>query len=426
MGATPGNLPDDIGRRLDQIAAELAAEAKSGGSAAADRPHQPATGPGAGQAADQGADQGAGRPAGRAADRPAGLWSGSGLPFATQGGRPTERPWRRWRGHRVTARMRRRERPPGSDGPAARPATRPAGARRSPVATAVLVPVLVLVVLVGVGYALFRLHIESASAGTVGQPGLTQSDQPTSLVPAFTAADPFVGSPAESYADGSAGLTWPGPAAVGQFTAGQVLAAYQAVKQLLIAANLNKPTLEGAAPAAFAALLVPQQRAWFDQHLDHIGLTKAGKQRSSRSWVTSFAPGSASLVGSVIKVTGSMSAAAADFDARQVLQVRTDFLFVYPVQQPGEPDSRMRIVVRYIATVDFGNWDDAATGPLQPWISSQDGGVAGIRCGINDGFVHPYYPGGPPDSVQPSGRAYNPYNLRQPWPSATCAPTTGT
>jgi hypothetical protein len=290
----------------------------------------------------------------------------------------------------------------------------------------VLVPVLVLVVLAGVSFALYRLHSESANASTIAKRGSEPSEQSTTVLPAFTAADPFVGSPAESFADGGAGIAWPNPAAVGQFTAGQVAAAYQVVKQLLIAANLNTPTLEGAAPTAFASLLLPQQRAWFIQHLDHIGLTKAGKERSSRGWVTSFAPGAASLVGSVIKVQGSMTAAAADFDSRQVLQVRTDYLFVYPVQQPGEPATRMRIVVRYVATVDFAHWDDAATGPLQPWIASQDGGVAGIRCGINDGFVHPYYPGGPRDSVQPSGAPYDPYNLRQPWPSASCAPTTGT
>jgi hypothetical protein len=418
MGATPGDFPDDIGRRLEQIAAELADEARQ----------QPA--------------------------QPGQQWADSGIPVAT-GERtlaPRKGPWRRARDKRLAAELRKPVQPSSSTAlvprprasPAVRSSASPALASRPPASlsgaprdrsrqpggggrrmtAAVLVPLLAVAALVGVSYGLYRLHSESAGTSTPSLPSATPTEQSTSVLPVFSSTDPFAGSPAESFADGSDGITLPSPAAVGHFSSSQVAAAYLVVKQLLVAANLNQATLNGAAPTAFAALLLPQQRAWFNQHLDHTGLTKTGKERSTRGWVTSFAPGSTSLVGNVIKVHGSMTATSVRFDSQTVLQVRTDYLFVYPVQQPGQPTNRMRVVVRYIATVDFAHWTDTK-GPLQPWIISQNGGVAGIQCGINDGFVHPSYPGDQP-SVQPSGRAYNPYNQQQPWPSTACSPTTGT
>jgi hypothetical protein len=459
MGATPGDFPDDIGRRLEKIAAELAAEAKSGEPDRADRTPAPVAGSaepqapwGPRQPAEPGRQQPAEPDRPRQPAEPGRQWAGIGIPGATTGERalvPRKGPWRRARDKRIAAQLRKPVQSSSSTALAARPRASPAipakaspvlakanmsrspavasrqpGAGRRRATAAVLVPVLALAALVGVSYGLYRLHSESAGGSAPSRPGALPTEQPTTVLPAFSATDPFAGSPAESFADGSDGITWPSPAAIGQFSSGQVSAAYQVVRQLLIAANLNQATLNGAAPTAFAALLLPQQRAWFDQHLDHIGLTKTGKERSTRGWVTSFAPGSTALVGHVIKVQGSMSASSARFDSQAALQVRTDYLFVYPVQQPGQPTTRMRVVVRYIATVDFAHWTNKG-GPLQPWIISQDGGVAGIQCGINDGFVHPSYPG-QRGSVQPSGRAYDPYNQQQRWPSTACSPTTGT
>jgi hypothetical protein len=86
----------------------------------------------------------------------------------------------------------------------------------------------------------------------------------------------------------------------------------------------------------------------------------------------------------------------------------------------------MRIVARALVTVQFATWNDPG-GPLEAWVAGVLGGPAGVLCGINDGFVHPAFPGGPQSPVQPSGTPVNPYDQSIP-PSTHggCQPTTGT
>ena len=72
--------------------------------------------------------------------------------------------------------------------------------------------------------------------------------------------------------------------------------------------------------------------------------------------MTSFAPGSTQLVGTVIKVHGRMRASAGRSGNLRVLRVRLDYLFVYPVEQPGRPSTLIRVVVRQVAAVNFARW----------------------------------------------------------------------
>lgn len=239
-------------------------------------------------------------------------------------------------------------------------------------------------------------------------------------------ADPFAGSPAAHFADGKAGIIPPAARPVSGFSAAHVAAAYRKVKELLVAAQLNPQTLGGGAPGAFARLLTGQQRDYFIGHLDKLG-TRHGAQRSTRAWVTSFAPGTTRLIGGTVKVHGRMTAARAVDAGRKVLRISVDYLFVYAVEPPGDPARWMRIVDRNYGYVDFATWDDPG-GALEPWLGVWNaGGPAGGRCGIEDGFVHPAFPSGPPDKVQPSGRPINPYDQSvPPSPHRGCQRTTGT
>jgi hypothetical protein len=247
-----------------------------------------------------------------------------------------------------------------------------------------------------------------------------------SLAPTASVADPFLGTPAASFADGRAGIILPAAHAVGTFSAAQVRAAYVTTRKLLIAAGLNGPTLRGGSPAAFARLLTPQERNYFVRHLDQAGLDRKGLARSTRGWVASFAPGSAALAGNVIKVHGRMSARRAVASHRQVLQIHADYLFVYPVISPGRPATLMRVVLRLGVDVNYAQWTDPG-GSLEPWWGYLGGGAAGALCGINDGFIHPAYPASGPGKVTPSGTPVDPYNQAVPpdtWPG--CQATTGT
>ncbi|HLK76808.1 MAG TPA: hypothetical protein VKU77_24585 [Streptosporangiaceae bacterium] len=245
--------------------------------------------------------------------------------------------------------------------------------------------------------------------------------------PALTGAPagPFFGSPAQSWADGAAGISVPAGRAHGPYTAAQVRSALETTRRLLIAGNLDWPTLRGGTLAAFAGLLTSQERQEFMAGLHTTALNHDGSERNTRTWVSSFAPGTR-FVTIVIKVHGTMSASTATDSGSEVLRIKVNFLFVYAVEPAGHPADWMRIVQHRYGYVDFARWDDPG-GALEPWYSV-GGQTGGALCGVRDGYIHPDFPHGPPPSVQASGAPVDPYSLAT--PSALsgygCQATTGT
>lgn len=239
-------------------------------------------------------------------------------------------------------------------------------------------------------------------------------------------ADPFARTPAANWANGAAGIVAPAARAMGGFTAAQVRFAYQTTRKLLIAADLDRPTLLGGRPAAFAGLLTRQQRTQFLAGLNVKGVSKQGNPRSTRGAVISFAPGSTALVGDVIKVHGTMSARPATYHGSAMLDVNVDYVVAYAVEPPHEPTRWMRIVAQDSGPVQFGHWAQAST-PFEPWVLFSVF-VAGAQCGTTDGYVHPDYPSqtGPRSSVSPSGSPIDPYAMRGADPGTGCEATRGT
>jgi hypothetical protein len=292
-----------------------------------------------------------------------------------------------------------------------------------------VVAVVVLACIAGATVAIITLakHPPKVAAGKTPSPSShpTTGAASNAFLPSPTLAAPFLGTPAQSYANGAAGIAIPPVHAVGTYSAAQVAAAYQATKRLLIAANLNPPTLRGGSTSAYAGLLVAQQRASFVDGLGKTGFNPDGSQRSTRTWITSFAPGSTQFVGSVIKVHGAMRARTAANGNSTVLRIHADYLFVYPVERPGQPLTLTRIVVRYVVNYDFATYDDPG-GPLEPWLRTVERFDAGAQCREVDGFVHPYFPGGIRKGT-PTGSPTNPYDQSTlPSQVAGCHATTGT
>ena len=239
-------------------------------------------------------------------------------------------------------------------------------------------------------------------------------------------ADPFSGTPADHWADGAAGIVPPAAAAIGPYTKAQVASAYKTTRKLLIAANLDKQTLLGGAPTAFADLLNSKQRAQFLSGLNKTGLDKQGWSVSTRMLVMSFPPGDAQLIGSVIKVHGSMYAKAVrNSNGTYELDVHVDYLFVYPVEPPHQPDNWMRVLSEDQWMVQFASWQGVAS-TFAPWVDN-GGSVSGIDCGTADGYRHPAYPVqvATQPTASPSGTAVDPYVMGQS-ESGMCQPTTGT
>jgi hypothetical protein len=268
-----------------------------------------------------------------------------------------------------------------------------------------------------------------------GAPGISGFGSPASKIAPHSPlsgppADPFSGTPADRWGDGAAGIVLPAAGPVGGYTAAQVESAYEKTRQLLAAAYLDRKTLLGGQPAAFASLLTSQEATWFLDGLDKTGVNKQGEEVSTRSLVMAFPPGAAQLIGSVIKVHGTMRAQVAAKDGQNELDIDTDYIFVYPVEPPHRPTAWMRVVAQASWTVSFADWTGGVTS-FEPWVDETGGGVAGTECGTADGYEHPDYPNSPKTGAQPSpsGTPIDPYALGQVQSAGTpseCRATTGT
>jgi hypothetical protein len=237
--------------------------------------------------------------------------------------------------------------------------------------------------------------------------------------------DPFAGTPADAWSNGTAGIVLPQAQPMGHFSAGQVESAYKTTSSLLAAAYLDQKTLLGGQPTAFADLLSGQQRTWFLDNLNKKGVNKDGLPLSTRAQVMAFPPGGAQLFGGAVKVNGKMSATLASYRDQPMLVVHADYIFVYAIEPPGYPAKWMRVIPEAKWTVMFGNWAGS------PWVSVVSSGVAGAKCGTGDGYVHPNYPAAakaaPSLSASQAAKQVNPYVLgARTEGTASCWATTAT
>ena len=177
--------------------------------------------------------------------------------------------------------------------------------------------------------------------------------------------------------------------------------------------------------AAASAPIDGERRPFDCARLNTKGVDQAGRPLSTRVEVTSFAPGSAELIG-VIKVQGSMSAKSVVFSGTTALAINVNYLFAYAVEPSGNPTDWTRVVAHQYGTFDFAPWGDPG-GPLTPWDDT-GGDHAGALYGSTDGYLRPDYPsvGGPAAGPTPSGPFMNPYSNAGADGSAVCAQTTHT
>ncbi|MER5427019.1 hypothetical protein, partial [Streptosporangium roseum] len=97
----------------------------------------------------------------------------------------------------------------------------------------------------------------------------------------ITASQPFRGSPAEKFPEGIGGIAVPEARQVKHFSAKDVRSAFLTSRRMLRAAHLDRQTLLGGRPDAFAKQLDPHQRKAFLRDLDH-----KDQDKNTRAWVT--------------------------------------------------------------------------------------------------------------------------------------------
>ncbi|WP_113704523.1 hypothetical protein [Nonomuraea lactucae] len=231
-------------------------------------------------------------------------------------------------------------------------------------------------------------------------------------------AGPFVGSPAERYADGAAGFVMPRARALGGLPEKDVARALDRTRELLAAAHLDRRTLMGGRPDAFVRALDRSQRPWFREHLD-----TRGDGFDTRRWVASFAPRTAELSTPVIKVDGTATVAAARQDGAPGVKIRLNHLIVYAVHRPGQPGTTIRVVLHATGTV----LAHRVNGRPALWVKDWGYTSTPVRCDVEDAFVHPLYDDSPPDKVGGTGAPSDPYDLDdEPDDEGGCSRSEGT
>ncbi|MFC4059720.1 hypothetical protein ACFOWE_15555 [Planomonospora corallina] len=247
-------------------------------------------------------------------------------------------------------------------------------------------------------------HLPLAEASPGPAPAETE---PVETEPVI--ASPFDGSPAADYADGVKGLVMPRARAVGGLGKQDVAKALDRAHALLKASNLDRRTLLKGDAKPFAKLLHPEERTWFLKNMDRRKKPK-GRDFDTRSWLTSFAPETAVFATDVIKVHGRTKLSPFKEDGLSGARVTVNYLFVYAVHRPGQPHTTTRVIAH-------GRGELLAYrtgGELVLWVLEWNaGGVTGVRCDVDDRFVHPFYEDSVPDEevAKATAAPIDPYDL---------------
>lgn len=257
-----------------------------------------------------------------------------------------------------------------------------------------MVPALVLLIVLAVGAVLVnRIGLRNEEPAASAPLATTASEVPGVRV---DLAQPFVSTPAAGWADGEAGVVAPAAVPVGGFDVAQVAAAYEQVRQVVIAARLDRAVIEGHDVERYLALFAPEVR-------DQMRAEFAADPTAAGRYVTWIADGFP-LLPAAPKVTGRMWA---DVAANGALRVRTNYVFAYAfdVDQPDRLLSALDIVAVRRQDADFELLDGRWTVPERGlWPGDANGYDFSISCAaIAKNQLAPAYSDRPvnADPVQP-------------------------
>ncbi|MEU0687400.1 hypothetical protein [Streptomyces uncialis] len=168
-----------------------------------------------------------------------------------------------------------------------------------------------------------------------------------------TLDEPFKGSPAERWADGTAGITMPAARATGWMSEAQVAQALGRTRDFLAASSLDAGVLRGERPEAAIALINPHQRDVKD-FLATAFRAPSGEDDPLLLF-SRFDTTRTRLVGDVVRTRGRVTYREGEDGA---LQVTSDVTYVYPVTRAAaDSDEVARTIVRREIVL---SWDDPA------------------------------------------------------------------
>lgn len=173
-----------------------------------------------------------------------------------------------------------------------------------------------------------------------------------------TLDEPFRGSPAARWADGTAGITVPAARATGWMSTAQVEQALRRTRDFLTAAHLDPAVLGGARPTKAIALINPHQR----DVKDYLAAAFRAPSEDDDPLLlfSRFDTSRARLVGDVVRTRGRITYREG---GRGALQVTADVTYVYPVAPVSGGDEVVRTIVRREVVL---NWDDPSKTITEP------------------------------------------------------------
>ncbi|MER5436556.1 hypothetical protein [Streptomyces sp. NPDC002588] len=229
---------------------------------------------------------------------------------------------------------------------------------------------------------------------------------PTETAELPTLEQPFKGSPAAQWSDGTAGISVPAARATGWMSKKQVAQALDRTRDFLAASSLDAGVLRGEQPSKAIALINPHQQDVQDYLATAFRIPS--REYDPLLLFSRFKKAKVRLVGDVVKTRGRITYREGE---RHALEVTTDVTYVYPVVRaaPGSDEVTRTIVRREVVV----SWDNPATVVTDPGtfsllsykVDTTNGG-----CGTFTGYLTPEFGAERATSGSGDGPTLDPYD----------------
>ncbi|MFG2792567.1 hypothetical protein [Streptomyces sp. NPDC048419] len=243
-------------------------------------------------------------------------------------------------------------------------------------------------------------------------PLAAESTRPTQPPPTEAAArqptveEPFRGSPAARWGDGTAGIGLPEARATGWMSKGQVAQALAKSRDFLAASSLDPGVLRGERPKKAIALINPHQ----PDVQKYLATTFGTPSRKNDPLLlfSRFDKTNVRLVGDVVKTRGRITYREGE---RGAVEVSTDVTYVYPVVRAAAGSREVaRTIVRREVVM---SWDNPAKVVIEPGtfslvsykVDTTNGG-----CDTFTGYLTPKFSSERATSRQGDGAEVDPYD----------------
>ncbi|MFE1437253.1 hypothetical protein [Streptomyces sp. NPDC058739] len=229
---------------------------------------------------------------------------------------------------------------------------------------------------------------------------------PTQSADTPTLEEPFRGSPAARWGNGTAGIGMPDARATGWMSKDQVAQALEKTRDFLAASSLDRDVLLGERPMKAIALINPHQQDVQDYLT--AAFRSPTQENDPRLLFSRFEKTRIRLVGDVVKVRGRITFREGE---RGALEVTTDVTYVYPVTRAAKgSDEVTRTIVRREVVM---SWDDPAKIIIEPdtfslvsySVDTTNGG-----CDTYNGYLTPEFSAELASSRPGDGPEVDPYD----------------